>query len=50
MSGLMSANSAQSTPMRPAELLLQRPHRALAAAEGPLVFMTTGRSCRRSTR
>ena len=36
MSGLMSANSLQSTPISPASLLLQRTQRALARRRGAL--------------
>ena len=45
MSGLMSANSAQSTPIRPARLRCSGRSVLLPDADGPLVFMTTGRCC-----
>ena len=50
MSGLTSANSPQSTPMSPASRFCNGRNVLLPDAEGPLVFITTGRSCGRSTR
>ena len=41
MSGLISANSPQSTPMRPASCFCSGRIVLLPAAEGPLVFITT---------
>ena len=46
MSGLMSANSLQRTPISPASFFCRGRSVLFPDADAPFVFMTTGRSCR----